>query len=699
MALVDKAALEKLQDEWKDRSFDQTLSPIASKIPLVGGVSGARCNLVISQITQAIPIRNPDSPRIFTGDENMDVPHLASCKAIDHPIEICDVVDKYPGNSNILNKTIVFRYLDGPNRDSFDMTVLRDFYRTSTGFAYPLTVPDNLLPNQRISPNEDKKPKYLFRPSSVDSMGNYRYGKNLKYALVSTAEVKEDGLEISESAARMLEYQKVDKHEIRILPNEVFRNAYGDRDRFRAFPDIGEKVEEYIAIKGTLDSYEEDIGMMYNNIQSSIYGDCVYVTGGSGNSIIADIEVYTNDLDSLKNRRMEQVLYYYSINRNYYERLGEVLKKKFSKTVSPLIEQTYRRCHDYCRESGTFYNSRGDIAGTMLIVWEYQRIRPGVGNKLSDRAGSKGVIIRVRKDEEMPVNEFGERADVIASSIGVAGRANIQQLFEMFYNYASRQIIHRHKKNGSSPHKDIIKYISMINREQATMLKNHPNSQQILDEMVKTGNIPLNIPSFPNYDVGIKTVARVIDTFKIKRGPVYMKRSIRGIDLKLRSSKKVDIAEKYTLLLCHTPQAKYSARSTGPADNQGVPVSGKGTNRITNPHTGTSLNPIKSSELMTNNYFSIIKPKYVSLFHALNSYNTSLRKRFVELKMKNPDPYTAVDILKEIDSDIINRELHTKNVVAEKIKELFRAFGVRLMTRIEKEQYEAEVKKHLKKEK
>lgn len=54
----------------------------------------------------------------------------------------------------------------------------------------------------------------------------------------------------------------------------------------------------------------------------------------------------------------------------------------------------------------------------------------GVGDKVAGRSGNKGVVSRIVPDNEMPkVN--GKPADIIMSPIGVAGRSNLGQIYEV----------------------------------------------------------------------------------------------------------------------------------------------------------------------------------------------------------------------------------------------------------------------------
>ena len=69
-----------------------------------------------------------------------------------------------------------------------------------------------------------------------------------------------------------------------------------------------------------------------------------------------------------------------------------------------------------------------DEKNTVFVETEYKM---GVGDKLAGRAGNKGVVSRVLPDNEMPIDEHGNRVDLILSPIGVAGRSNLGQVYEV----------------------------------------------------------------------------------------------------------------------------------------------------------------------------------------------------------------------------------------------------------------------------
>lgn len=76
---------------------------------------------------------------------------------------------------------------------------------------------------------------------------------------------------------------------------------------------------------------------------------------------------------------------------------------------------------------------------TIKIVVSYP-IPVTVSSKITDRSGTKGIVGRVLDDEDMPINEFGERVHVIRSMNAVVRRSTYAALFHMYWSAASEQL-------------------------------------------------------------------------------------------------------------------------------------------------------------------------------------------------------------------------------------------------------------------
>ena len=63
---------------------------------------------------------------------------------------------------------------------------------------------------------------------------------------------------------------------------------------------------------------------------------------------------------------------------------------------------------------------------------------PHIGNKLSDVCGGKGVVCQIGEDDEMPVDEDGNLADIVMDPLSTINRMNPARLFEQYFNGAAR---------------------------------------------------------------------------------------------------------------------------------------------------------------------------------------------------------------------------------------------------------------------
>lgn len=65
-------------------------------------------------------------------------------------------------------------------------------------------------------------------------------------------------------------------------------------------------------------------------------------------------------------------------------------------------------------------------------------VTPGVGAKITDLSGSKGVITEVRPLDLMPRDEYGNIADIIMDPSSIPSRMNVGRLYEQYFNAMSR---------------------------------------------------------------------------------------------------------------------------------------------------------------------------------------------------------------------------------------------------------------------
>lgn len=89
-------------------------------------------------------------------------------------------------------------------------------------------------------------------------------------------------------------------------------------------------------------------------------------------------------------------------------------------------------------------------------------------NKISDAYGSKGIIVDVWEDEEMPVTADGVRADVIMDPSSLPSRSNVGRVYEQYIAASSRkaQQIIRAEKDDKKAWNHVMSFLEAFGGEQ-----------------------------------------------------------------------------------------------------------------------------------------------------------------------------------------------------------------------------------------
>ena len=117
-----------------------------------------------------------------------------------------------------------------------------------------------------------------------------------------------------------------------------------------------------------------------------------------------------------------------------YSNVGE---DKFPQ-LKELIQRTNKQMKKPPREN--FTNKGETIKGVMIRFRIEQELPVGLGDKLCNRYGNKGIISLIEKDELMPRLPSGEHVDIVLNPIGLLNRMNIGQLYEMYCGMMAREM-------------------------------------------------------------------------------------------------------------------------------------------------------------------------------------------------------------------------------------------------------------------
>jgi len=210
-----------------------------------------------------------------------------------------------------------------------------------------------------------------------------------------------------------------------------------------------------------------------------------------------------------------------------------------------------------------------------------QELHIGIGDKLCNRYGNKGIVSLIEKDSLMPRTPTGDRVDIIFNPLGVLNRMNVGQIFEMYCGLISRELGRIIPKMKSK--KEVINILKLImsnldsskNKSSSNIfIKNlenlsTSNYNKFLNEVKEKGFVPIIIPPFQS--PGQQQIKNALKSLNLKTAyNLYLPEFNR------KTEKAVPYGYVYISKLEHIGSEKVFARSTGPiAGKSGQPTAGK----------------------------------------------------------------------------------------------------------------------------
>ena len=405
--------------------------------------SGSRCIMEAIQMEQCQSITHPEMPIISTGYENQFAEYNSNFVKADHNYVVIDKISKFSSKPNE-HYWLILLDVD----DNILTCVERVGYKHITefyGYLYDNEYLDSLDPGAGID-----KGTVMQKTLSYDEYNNRAYGLNLSTMYIACEDVKEDPIVISESAAKRFEAPMIDKVEVRINDNDILLNLYGQGNEYKTFPDIGEDVKGNLlcAVRRELKDEEALFSQSWNRLKEIMMNDKKYTVEGK----VVDIDVYCNNPDKVNSVMYNaQIKKYYEESqlfaRKFVDAVDAFTKDKGPIEMSYILKKEYARCLDIVN-GVQFIQDKVFNNITMFIY--VQQIKPlKRGDKITDRYGGKGVISRVRPDNEMPhylrIGKSGNPewvpVDVLYSKFTCINRLNDGQLFETSITYQGKQLI------------------------------------------------------------------------------------------------------------------------------------------------------------------------------------------------------------------------------------------------------------------
>jgi len=499
------------------------LSTTTCMIPFLENTDGARVIMLSNQSKQMLPLKGPQTPVVQSGYESILTGVLSD-----------NFIKRSPCDGKILRitKDAITIQCGKTKKEVIDISPIH--LRSGSG-KDTLSV-FKVLVKQGVSVKKGS----VIAEGACMSNGAISLGRPLLTALMPYKGYNfEDGIVINE---KVVSQDKLTS--LHGIDEEVLVSA---EDRILFIADIGQEVEKGQPIlRKTMGEVEQIIGFEEDESTDLFAGQ--YVKKSPGGKIV-DIEVYSN-----------------------------VKEGKFPKLDS-LIKRTNNR---YKKPSREKFSVKGETVQGVLIRFKIEQELPvGLGDKLCNRYGNKGIISLVEKDELMPRLPNGERVEIIINPIGLIARMNMGQLFEMYCGLIAKELGTRIVELNNKA--KIIKLIGQVyshldmstNKKTTQLLVSNltrltaTNFKKLVDQVKKTGFYPIIIPPFkaPKH-TNIKNALKVLG--------LKTAYNLKLPEYNIKTKKTVPVGYMYVSKLEHLGDSKIYGRSTGPVTGKTAqPTSGK----------------------------------------------------------------------------------------------------------------------------
>lgn len=495
--------------EMDDAEKSGILSTNLAVVPFIENNEGARMIMSANQVRQFLPLKNPTPPMVQTGYESILTNVLSD-----------NFIKKAPCSGEI--KSITDEDINITCSGKLNKVDISPKELASGSGKNTLSIFKPIVKKgQKV-----KKGQVIAEGSSISS-GTIALGRNLATIYMPYKGFNfEDGLIINE----------------RLLQTESLTSLHGitldiklnPKDKILYIVKIGEHTKKGQPIfRKTPGEIAEllDIGDSDEDYMEVYEGSIVAESPG-GN--VVDIEIFSN-----------------------VELTGEAQK---------LADKTRRK---FKNPKEKWYDKNKTIKGALIKIKIEQELPIGVGDKLANRYGNKGIISLIEKDSIMPRTPWGETVDIIMNPLGIISRMNVGQMYELYSGLIAKEIGKRilNVKNK----KEVIALLSSVysaldgsknSRMSSGMIASFKNMsdtkfKNMVKQIKESGFAPMIIPPFQS--PGKDNIAQVLKLLNLKSGyhmtlPEY----------NTKTTSAVPFGYSYVGKLEHMAAEKMHGRSTGP---------------------------------------------------------------------------------------------------------------------------------------
>lgn len=387
-----------------DASADDKLSYSTRRIPMINYTDSIRVSMGGNMSNQAVELINPDVPAVSSGHDDGAKTHPLNIYALSSGV--VDYKDR-----NVIK-------VKGPNGKSVEYKshLVNSMYDLNVVVDPKVEVGDTVNVGDTI-----------FAPRNITS--EFRLGKNCRIAFMLHGNNYEDGVIMGSHLIPKFSHIAVKDYIFILKPDSELTSVM----------DLGSTVNEDDQVLGINERMSaEDLDFLAGAVDygrvSKLKGffmtEGLRVPKDFGRGYFTDIIVQKGNVESDPNTEqvINEVFKRYKASRKEVAAIGEIpesyLNLPMEQPEPPQIDYKYM------------------IKVRLLQVNELK-----VGNKITNRYGSKGLCSQIIPEDEMPRTKDGQLIDVIMNADSTVARKIVSQLLELGLSNLSRAMYAKFDKD------------------------------------------------------------------------------------------------------------------------------------------------------------------------------------------------------------------------------------------------------------
>lgn len=628
-------------------------------------VNAMRSTMFTSHLKQFLNLLYPESPFVFTNNENTVGELSSGYYKAKHNLRIYRKINKFEDIMDEPSKVVkVFIYdKDEKTYDVIERKECEDLTE-NFGYEYINDVIDSLEDGDEV-----KKGEVLYRSTSYDEDMNYGYGRNVTVAYTLDPYTSEDAAIASKRICPLLASIESDKIKIPLNGNDYLINKYGDDLNYKPLPDIGEKVSGRIAVSRRQFNNQLLFDFKDDSLQEIHEGDIIFYVDDDVE--VLDYTIYDNRDEEIDNPFYEQINKYAHSEEKYYSEIIKTCKEIMNsgEKYTRNIDYLYKRALAMLDKKKKWKESNDSVFGNMEIEISIRRKVPlAKGCKITGRYGNKSVIAEIWDDEKMPRTADGRQVDILLNLLAIINRTTAFPLYELFITGSAYQVRQYMKTLPTLVEKEntLFKFIRIFNEKQDEEMYadykklSKSKREEYIEDAIENGIYIHQTPMWESFPIFYRCQNLLREFPFIKRDTCYITKWNR--EIKILS--EYFIGEMYIMKLKQSDRRGFSARSTGALDNKSLPTKSL-KNKTHQERISSSC--IRFGEYETYNFLIALLSEDTALFHALYRTSTKGRKDLIKLMFSGN---LGEDAIGQIDASYTNR-------VAEIFEIILKALGIK----------------------